>query len=350
LAINSEDIVAATYGRSFWVLDHIAPLRQFDEKGTGAAVRLFRPPAAFRLHEMPTPLRGDRWTTGSNPPLGAIIDYFLPSQPDSALTLEILDSRGDLVRSYSSHEAGSTGPNVQSSQAEYLPTRTGFNRFAWDLHYTPPMTIPGTSYWRGSPTGPLAAPGTYQVRLKVGDTVDTVLLEVKPDPRITTPQADLDQQFQLSMVICDRESAAYRAVSQIRDLGMQVAGLRKRLRSAGPSQTELMAALDNLERKSTRVEEALIQTNAQDSEDFLRYPPRLSEKLASLGAAVDSSDAAPTQQSYAVFRELDSKLGEQLETWNAIMRNDIAIVNRLARQENVPIVSIIVDPRTAPER
>jgi hypothetical protein len=177
-----------------------------------------------------------------------------------------------------------------------------------------------------------------------------VPLQVKPDPRITTPQADLDQQFQLSMVICNHESTAYRAVSQIRDLRMQVARLRKRLASAGQSQPELMVALDNLERKSTAVEEALIQTNAQDSEDFLRYPPRLSEKLASLGATVESSDAAPTQQSYAVFRELDSKLGEQLEKWNAITRDDIAIVNRLARQENVSIVSIIVDPRTAPER
>jgi len=187
--------------------------------------------------------------------------------------------------------------------------------------------------------GPLAVPGTYQAKLAVAGKSYTAPLEIKADPRVQASRADLQKQFELAIQIRDRTSAALEAVNQIRALRAQLESLRKRLAS-NAQYKPIATAAEQLGKKMTSVEEALIQAKSKSSEDPLNYPIRLSEKLMALHGTVESADAAPTQQSYEVFQELSGKVEGQLAQWREIVSKDLAALNEMMRKENVPVLSV----------
>ena len=187
--------------------------------------------------------------------------------------------------------------------------------------------------------GPLAVPGTYQAKLAVAGKSYTAPLEIKADPRVQASRADLQKQFELAIQIRDRASAALEAVNQIRALRAQLESLRKRLAS-NAQYKPIATAAEQLGKKMTSVEEALIQAKSKSSEDPLNYPIRLSEKLMALHGTVESADAAPTQQSYEVFQELSGKVEGQLAQWREIVSKDLAALNEMMRKENVPVLSV----------
>ncbi len=341
LVIQEDDLVVATHGRSFWVLDDITPLRQFEDKVTSADVHLYQPASAHRLRGPGFMIPGASLLAGTNPPAGAIVDYSFASPPSDAVTLEILDSQRKLVRKYSSRKAEETeAPSefLEKRPAEQLPTEAGLNRFVWDLHHEPPTKVPGAVYWGGRPVGPLALPGTYQVKLTVAGNSYTAPLELKADPRVHSSPADLQKQFELATQIRDRASQALEAVNQIRALRLQLEALRKRL--GGEQYKTILTTAEELNKKMTPVEEALIQPKSKSSEDPLNYPIQLSEKLMALQSTVESADAAPTQAAHEVLQELSRQLDEQLGKWREIVTKDLASLNELMRKENVPVVSV----------
>ncbi len=167
LVVKDDDLVVATHGRSFWVLDDFTPLRQVNAQIAQAEMNLYEPQTAVRLHypdEIDT-----RQPAGKNPPPGAIIDYYFKDAPKGEVTLDILDAQGKLVRHLSSkekkeHEQPPEWPD-QVEAAKTIPAKEGMNRFAWDLRYDDPVQTPGAFYCGSGPRGPLALPGDYQVKL-----------------------------------------------------------------------------------------------------------------------------------------------------------------------------------------
>ena len=342
LAVKDDDLVAATHGRSFWVLDDLTPLRQANAQSAAVDVILYQPQTALRLHY---PEEFDkRQPVGDNPPPGAIIDYYFRTAPKGDVTVDILDSSGNVVRHLSSKEKKeSEQPPEWPDRVERvktIPANEGMNRFAWDLRYDDPIQIPGAFYASTGPKGALALPGDYQVKLTVGGKSQTVPLHLAIDPRKKGQEAALQRQFALAMQANDRMSQLHKAVNEIRDLTSQIENLHKRF----GDDTRLKAALaaaDDLNRKMSEIEQKLIQVNMKGSEANLAFPNMLNERFDTFSHTIETADTEPTAPQLDVFQMLSSQLDEQLKKWAALKQEDIARVSELVKQANLPALIIV---------
>jgi hypothetical protein len=200
LVVKDDDLVVATHGRSFWVLDDLTPLRQVNAQVAQADLKLYEPQTAVRLHypeEVDT-----RQAAGTNPPPGAIIDYYFKDTPKGEVTLEILDAQGKPIRHLSSQkkkedEQPPEWPD-QVLPVRTIPAKDGMNRFAWDLRYDDPVQTPGAFYYGGGPRGALALPGNYQVRLSANGKSQTAPLRLASDPRLKGAEEGMRKSFDLS--------------------------------------------------------------------------------------------------------------------------------------------------------
>jgi len=338
LVVHENDLAVATNGRSFWILDDLAPLRELNPQLAQAGLHLYKPQAAIRLH---FPEEVDRRRpVGQNPPSGAIIDYYFKTKPAGEVTLDILDGQSQLVRHYSSKEQKVAEqppewPN-QEKPKEVIPAEAGMNRFPWDIRYEPPVKIPGAFYAGIGPQGPLARSGTYQVKLTADGQSQTQPLEVRLDPRvINVSAAELQKEFDLSMKIRDANNRLHVAVNQIRQLRGELEMLRRWAGESAQAQP-VVAAARQLDQKMTPIEEELIQVNMKSSEGNLGFPNKLNEALDSLSHAEDSADSAPTAQMYQVFDLLNGRLEAQLAKWREILDKDLPALNQLMRAHGVP--------------
>ncbi|MDP3774037.1 MAG: glycosyl hydrolase [Gemmatimonadales bacterium] len=334
LVVTHNDLVAATHGRSFWVLDDLTPLHQLADSVARADAFLFGPRDVYRIEGG----RGDTLRAGRNPPSGAVIHYSLRTRPDSAVQLEILDSDGTVIKTWSSRSRDST------ARIDSMP---GTNRFVWNMRYPDASTFPNLIMWGGGVQGPMAPPGRYQVRLTIGGWTETRPFNLLKDPRGSATQPDLVAQFTLLIRIRDRLSAANDAVTSIRDLKEQLDGVSQRSGALSDSAAmrSIRARADSLRRRLSTVEEAIYQVRNRSSQDPLNYPIRLNNKLAALGSVVASGDARPTDQSYAVFEDLSAQLQAQLDRLRAIVETDVPAFNALVRERDVPALIVRTSQR-----
>ena len=341
LVIKDDDLVVATHGRSFWVLDDVTPLRQVTAPSAKADVILYQPQTAWRLHY---PEEFDkRQPVGDNPPPGAIINYYLKTAPPDEVTLDILDAQGKLVRRLSSKEKkdGEQPPEWPDrvARVKTIPANEGMNRFAWDLRYDDPIQIPGAFYAGNGPKGPLASPGDYQVKLTVGGKSQTAPLHLAIDPRTKGAEAALQKQFALAVQVNDRISQLHQAVNEIRDLRSQIKDLHTRF---GEDQRLKPAfdAADGLEHKMSAVEQQLIQVNMKGSEANLAFPSMLNERFDAFSHSIDDGDTAPTKSQLNIFQILNGQLDEQLKKWQQIKSEDVARVSGMIKQANLPALIV----------
>jgi len=341
LVVKDDDLVVATHGRSFWVLDDITPLRQVTAQSVPADMILYQPEAALRLHY---PEEFDkRQPVGDNPPPGAIIDYYFRAAPKDEVALDILDSGGKLVRHLSSKEKQESKQPPEwpdrVERAKTIPANEGMNRFAWDLRYDDPVQIPGAFYSGTGPKGPLALPGDYQVRLTVGGKSQTAPLHLVIDPRTKGAEDALQKQFTLSVQVNERISQLHQAVNEIRDLKSQIKNLHTRFGNDERLKPALDAA-DGLDHKMSEIEQQLIQVNMKGSEANLAFPSMLNERFDSFSHFIDGSDTAPTKPQQDVFQRLSNQLDEQLKKWTQIKSEDVPKVSAMVKQADLPALII----------
>ncbi|HVS74645.1 MAG TPA: hypothetical protein VHE23_04405 [Candidatus Acidoferrales bacterium] len=338
LNIHNDDLVVATHGRSFWVLDDITPLRQVDAGSANAEVILYKPQAALRLH-LPDAIER-RGPVGDNPPPGAIIDYYFKAAPKEEVKLEILDGAGKLVRGFSSREKKEAEQPPewpdQVKEITTIPAAAGMNRYAWNLRGESPVKIPGAFYSGLGPRGLIVLPGNYTVRLTVGGKSQTQPLEIVLDPRVkNVPRDDLQKQFELAVQVRDANADLHRAVNQIRELRSGIKALRPRLEN-DPRLKPLLDQANALDKKVTPVEEELIQVNMKGSEGNLAFPNMLNEQLDSFSASVQAGDGVPPLQQYEVFKMLRARLDQQLTAWKQILASDVPALNEAIRKGDLP--------------
>ena len=341
LVVKDDDLVVATHGRSFWVLDNVTPLRQVTGQAAAADVILYQPQTAVRLH-FPEEI-DKKQPAGDNPPPGAMIDYYFRTAPKDEVTLDILDSSGKRVRHLSNKEKKeSEQPPEWPDRVERvktIPANEGMNRFAWDLRYDDPIQIPGAFYSGNGPKGPLALPGDYQVKLTVAGKSQTAPLHLVIDPRTKGAEAALQKQFELAVQVNDRNSQLHQAVNEIRELRSQIDALHKRFGDEERVKAPLAAA-DDLNRKMSEVEQQLIQVNMKGSEANLAFPNMLNERFDSFSHVIDAGDNAPTKSQLDVFQMLSSQLDEQLKKWGQIKSEDVPKVSGLIKQLDLPALVI----------
>jgi photosystem II stability/assembly factor-like uncharacterized protein len=347
LVVKDNDLVLATHGRAFWILDDISPLRQFTDEVAKKDVYLYAPDPAYRIQAgVESEEHHASARTGENPPAGAVIYFYLKDAPKEATEtkLEILDSSGKVVRKYSSAETEPldepAGPDDKKPEKEIKP-EAGLNRFIWDLHYGEAHRVPGYYLWEYNTgaKGPVAAPGQYQVRLTVGGQSQVAPLEVKLDPRVKVSQADLAQQFTMLEQIHDELNQVYDAVNQIQDVRSQVAGLKRRL-PENASTKIITNSADELEKKLVAVRDEFVNLTISANEDSVAYPPQLDARLAFLATDVGSADGAPTEAEQVEFDKLKRQSGELLSRWDDLQRRDLAAFQKLTAEGSLSTVVV----------
>jgi hypothetical protein len=336
LVVEDNDLVIATHGRSMYVLDDIGPIRQYGAQVASAPVHLFAPHDAIRGLSQ------------------GVIQYAL-AEPADTVTIEILDAKGQVIRTLMGGHRDSTAADDDGDSTERMPGtpsgcdesrrgrqrgpsgERGLNRFEWDLRYPGAVAFPCMIMWGASPQrGPKAVPGEYRVRLTANGVTQTQPLTVTIDPRLkhVTVQ-DLAEQFALAVKIRDRVSDANNAVIRIRDVRAQVQDRMekaddRRITSAGRSLVE----------KLTEAEEALYQTKNRSGQDPLNFPIKLNNRIAALGNSVERGDARPTAAAYVVFEQLSQELDRQLDALSAVMDHDVDAFNTLLRGRHIEPVRV----------
>ncbi len=342
LAVHGDDLIVATHGRGFWVLDDITALRQISEQVSESEAYLFRPAEAIRMHageDNASPMPRDE-ALAENPPVGAMIDYYLKAAASGPVTLEILDANGKTVRRYSSEDqAPPVDPNKLNIPSFWVPrpailsTAAGMHRWVWDLHYTAVSGGRGGGYGfffgRGGVT---ALPGEYTVRLTVNGKNFTQPLTVKMDPRILTAPADLQKQFETATEITRRQIEINDARKDVTQLRTQIGKLRTQAAGNGA----IVAALDALDRKAEGVGGTATTPVAPGN---VPEPPRertsltyLSGEFGQIANAVNSGDAAPTEEARKALAEANTTLTTTLAEWKELKEKDLPVVNEQLRK------------------
>jgi photosystem II stability/assembly factor-like uncharacterized protein len=295
LVVEAHDLVIATHGRGFYILDDIGPLRQAPDAAAMSDAHLFEPNVAIR-------------STG-----GALVQYLL-RKPAQAVTIEVLDARGSVVRSFASKTADSR-----------VVSTPGLHRITWDLRYPGAASFPGMILWGAGVAGPFAPPGTYQVRLTVDGRSQNRPLVVRRHPLYAATDADLAAQFDLAIRVRDKVSEANGAVIRIRTLKADVGG-----RLPGSTDERLKAAGDALLAALSAVEGEIYQVRNQSGQDPLNFPIKVNNRLASLLNAVNHGDGRPTGNTGAIFADLVQELRVKTDRLSVIESNELAAFNREA--------------------
>ena len=343
LTIHGDDLIVGTHGRSFWILDDITPLRQLSDEIARSTTHLFAPQEALRWRwnrNPDTPLPPD-FPAGTNPPDGAIIDYYLAANAQGPVTLEIFDAHGELVRRYASTDKPLPMEKLASEHpipmywvrpAQILSAEAGMHRFVWNLHYAPPKALeyefPISAIVHNTPLFPLGAwalPGSYTVKLTVDGKSYTQPLIVKMDPRIQTPLDDLRKQHEMQMGAVEGMNESYEALEQVKSVRTQMKELAGKV-SANEKLAKDLAALDN----------QCAELEGATQRSFFGVPPSgkqpenlstLNQHFSTILTVADSADAAPTTQATAAYQELEESGTALRRRWSALLERDLAGLN-----------------------
>jgi photosystem II stability/assembly factor-like uncharacterized protein len=351
LWIHDNDLIVATHGRAFWILDDIAPLREA-ARNIADSVHLFTPALAYRIERdtnTDTPLPPDE-PAAANPPDGAIVDYYLPAAANS-VAIEILDAQGHVVRRVSNTDKPEITeeelkkqliPLYWVRQPYALATAVGMHRFVWDLHYTAPdstrheypiAAIPhNTPHY---PLGPTAMPGNFTVRLAVDGKTSSAPLTVKMDPRVKTPAAGLEKKFQAETRMAAVMTDSTLAVLQGRSIQAQIEKLRA---EAGAS---IKDALEASEKKLTALLGAPAGFFTPPSADITLS--RVNGEASTLYQQVWQVDAEPTASQLQALTQTEHDGTDVLKRWNDFKAADLPALNRLLRESKVPEVNLQAD-------
>ncbi|PYJ30993.1 MAG: glycoside hydrolase [Verrucomicrobia bacterium] len=339
LIIKDDDLVVATHGRGFWILDNITPLRQFSQNQRENL--LLKPQTALRVRSnvnTDTPLPPDE-PAGENPPDGAMIDYFLAKDATDPVTIEIKDNKGASVRKYSSADAPVKPdpkrlkiPAYWIRPPQSLSTKAGMHRFLWDMHYTPVANVepefPMSATYRNTAatsTSPWVAPGNYTVVLTVEGKSFTQPLTVQMDPRVQTSAADLQEQFDLSW--------------QLYQLRLTLAPIGKKFDEISEQLTKLKARAAERPDMTEKLE-AFVQTLAQFGPPHPRpgAPPSLFvlESTQRLFNEIQGADAAPTAAVKAAVADVEKKVEPLMQAWRKLLESDLPALNQQLKQAGFP--------------
>src|SRR5256885_912297 len=320
IAVEARDLVIATHGRGFYVMDDISPLRQGGIETT-EDLHLYKPEDA---------LRGlDR---------NLAVDYYL-KQAAQKVTMELLDGRGNVIRTFTGTAADAErktpSPSASDDEGGFRrqpdpkpPVGAGLHRVSWDLRYPGATEFPGLIMWAASSRGPIAPPGTYQVRVTADGQTETQSFAIRREPHLLkdVSDQDLQEEFDLAMRVRDKASQANEAVLLIRGMKEQIKDRRGKLDTK--SGAAASKSLDDFEKQLSAIEEEIYQVKLQSSQDPLNFPIKLNNKIAPLQGAIASADVKPTEQAYSVFRTLSNSLDEHLANLDTATKTRMPPVNQ----------------------
>ena len=328
LTIKNNNLIVATQGRGFYVLDELALLQQYDPVVFSKPLHVFESDAAWRFTENPySRYGGSGRIAGENPADGIKINFWIKNISDSSETqICILDKNKNLIRVFGEDD---------KSRFDW---ESGMNSFNWNLRYPDSEKGEGMILWNGVPSGLIAPPGKYYFRLKADKDSADVPFEIKANPNYSLSQEGYEQQFNLLIEIQKTFNDVQKVIRDVRRIRDQLNSYIKQLGEKCPP--ELKSMSDTIVSKLTSIEENCYQTKAKSSQDVLNYPIRLNDKLAGLFDVVNSGVNAPSYQSREVYTELKRQAEEQFERLNNIKKNDLLQFNEFIRSHALPTIGV----------
>ncbi|MFT5954975.1 MAG: photosystem II stability/assembly factor-like uncharacterized protein [Cyclobacteriaceae bacterium] len=327
LTIKENQLIAATQGRSFWMIDDLTPLHQLTTNIASSSSYLFQPMKTYR---MGGGNNATSKTEGTNHPGGALVHFYVRDTVSSdTVKIAFKEKGGDLIKTFS------TFPDEEENESK-LEVSPGLNRINWDMRYKGASTFPGMILWSASTRGPVAVPGIYDVEMSINGQMINQSFELVKDPRSSASQADLQAQFDFMMQVRDKLSEANDAVSDIRTVRRQVNDV---LKKAGENQSlkDLgKAMLDDMK----TIEEALYQTQNESGQDPLNFPIRLNNKVGHLASLMGIGDNRPTDQAIAFYQEVSSEIDQQISALGDIFGTRIDAFNKAVIDNRIEAVKL----------
>ena len=353
IRVHGNDLVVATHGRAFWALDDISSLRQMHDSVTSKRAHLFQPADAYRFAGG----HGGGRNVGENPYDGVLVDYWFKDAPKDAVTIEFVDARGTVVRSFKSKQAPKSdtatvaNDSVQAMSTlaidsmaypasdSIVRTRVGSNRFWWNLRYTDAKRIKTVVNDMGTLNGPTAVPGKYAVRLIVGRDTLVRSFTVKLDPRIEATTADLQQTFDLGLKVQDRLNGIVDAFARIEDLQKQI-DVRVEQSSEQDYAKRVKDAATPVRQTLEVVRTELVDWFNHDDQATLHFPIKLYNMMLSLNSQVLGQETAPTKQHGEILDDLGGKVDVQLQRLQQLEAGEIKSLNALLQELGLPPIFV----------
>lgn len=335
LAVKNENLIAATHGRSFWLIDDLTPLHQLTKDVAAKDVMLYKPMASYRMPGGAGWREGNRKLEGQNHPGGVLVHYYLKAVDDKTeVKIEFLETDGDVIRSYS---------NKAKDRADQLAVKAGGNRFVWDMRYPGYKTFPGMVFYGSPNQGPKAVPGRYNVRLTVNGQSQEQEFEILKDPRINTTLPELQAQFDFLTKVRDKVSDANQGVVDIRKIKDDLGSLKSKI-GAEPQYNDLREAMKKFEDELNVHENNIHQTKNRSVQDPLNYGIKMNNRLAHLMVEQGGGDFAPTQQGEEVRQMLTKMVDDELGKLNATIESNVERINTMAKEKGIEVLSVRKTP------
>ncbi len=327
LTIKENDLIVATQGRSFWVLDDLSVVQQKEVSVLDKNIFAFAVNDAYRFEGFQNP---NPKNAGMNPVNGSVINFYLKEVSDSAkVKIEIMDKNKKLIKTFS----------TKSKEIEdKIEVSKGMNQFVWNMLYPPAEKIEGLIIWHGTVPGPKAAPGTYFYKIKAEkDSVEGSFI-IKANPVYNVSQVDYEKQFDFLISVRDKFDAIQKAGKNIRDIRKQLNDFIEKQGKDCPKDIKQLA--DTINKQMTVIEEALHQTKAKSGQDVLNFPIRLDDKISGLYDFASSGNSAPAKQVIDAFAELSAQADGHLNKLKNILEVDVVKFNEMIREKALPLIGL----------
>ena len=326
LTIKNNNLIAATQGRSLWLIDDLTPLHQLNDQVNNASFKLFKPIDSYRMGRVS---RGTPRNAGKNHHNGIEVFFNVDDNllnENTTISLQFLDKEKNLIKEFNN-----------KSDDNKLEVNNEKNSFIWDMRYNDAKGFDGLIMWAASLRGPIASPGKYHVKLIVNDESEEQSFNILKDPRSNSTEGDLEEQFNFLLSIRDKVSDIHQTIIDIRLIRSQLNDLKSKISDKYP---EVQSTINDIISRITLVEEKLYQTKNRSGQDPLNFPIRLNNKLAHLTSVASVGNFKPTDQMYNVRDELIGLIDVELKMWNNIKENDLVKLNSTILENNIQLITI----------
>ena len=327
LAVKNDNLIAATHGRSFWLIDDLTPLHQISPEMDTKEAHLFKPMPTYR---MAGSNKRNAKLEGENHPNGVMIHYFIKNIDEkSEVKLDILENDGDTIRTFS---------NKAKDKADLLTVKKGGGRFVWDTRYTGYKTFPGMVFYGSPNQGPKAVPGQYKVRLTVNGQAQTQTFDILKDPRLKTTPEDFQAQFDFLMKVRNKVTEANEGIINLRKIKEDLNYLKNKMGSDDTNK-DMNDAIKKFESELKTIENNIHETRNSSVQDPLNYGIKLNNRLAHLMTEQAQGDYPPTQQGEEVREKLTKMVDDELGKLKKCIDSNLNRINQMAKDKGVLFVN-----------
>ena len=350
LKIKDNDLIVATHGRSFWIIDDLTPLHQLNDDVLFSESYLYKPDISYRIQQSGGWGRSNNLLNGVNHPNGVIINYTLKEfNENDYVKIDIIDNNNNLVKSFTNNkekllsslqkpvlsntndiEYALSGNNIKS-----LSPKSGGNKLIWDMRYSGFKSFDGMILYSSPNVGPKAVPGTYKVRLTYNNEVMLQDFEILKDPRLSNTQNDYLEQFNFLISVRDQVSIANQTIIDIRKIKKDL----QYIIDKSSDKKQLLSLINEFSNKLSVIENKIHMTKNQSRQDPLNYGIRINNRLAFLMADSQRGDFPPTDQSIEFFNVIKEELNHELASFNKLLNTYVSQINNMIEDNNIKFIS-----------